>query len=71
MSTATPYRELRDGDLIRDNDPRMQHRRTYRVTAIRGNRVQASASLDDEVFIALHRIMTDGKPRRGGWSLVT
>jgi hypothetical protein len=70
--------ELKVGDRIKDNDPRMLNR-VLTVTRIwwplSGDPLEAKAIADDGVGrpypILLRRIYTDGKPRKSGFSLVT
>lgn len=68
--------EIKAGDLIRDNDPRMADR-TLRVLEIRSLpglpvliQAQHFSGLGRVVIINRNRIFTDGKIRRYGFSLV-
>lgn len=62
--------ELKVGDKLRDNDPRMQHRSLLTIVRILPNGVLAD-DLSGRCFALLRRrIHTDGKPRRGGFDLV-
>jgi hypothetical protein len=62
--------EVKIGDLIKDNDPRMPGR-FRRVRRFEGHGVIAEGwGQNSEVRISLSRIFTDGKPRRTGWSLI-
>lgn len=63
-------RELKVGDMIRDNDPRMKGRRHYQVAMIGVTHVYANLSALDEVRVKREKVYTDGKQRRSGWSLV-
>lgn len=62
--------ELKVGDRIRDNDPRMKGRvlRVTFVGAVTG--IQAEDSIGRLRWYDPERIHTDGKPRRTGFSLV-
>jgi hypothetical protein len=70
-------RELRIGDKIRDNDPRMLPRTleiidmdVAKSPILRAVAVVPGTKTQGLVRIRLDRIHTDGKPRRSGWSLV-
>lgn len=75
-STKKPeavIRELRVGDRIRDNDPRMYNgNRSLVVGAIAGEYVWADQNGQSawRVRILKRRIYTDGKTRRTGFSLM-
>jgi len=60
--------ELKVGDRIKDNDPRMPNR-VLKVTEITATRVKAIDAYH-VASIELRRIYTDGKPRRSGFSKV-
>lgn len=62
--------EIKIGDKIVDNDPRICGRRCLIVTSIDGERVTASDGRHDTTKISIRRIFTDGKLRRMGWSLI-
>lgn len=64
-------RELKVGDMIRDNDPRMKYRLRYQVSLISSTHVYANLSALDEVRVKREKVYTDDKPRRSGWSLVS
>lgn len=61
--------ELKVGDKLRDNDPRMSGR-VLTITEVLPNGCAARDS-SGRVFLYLRkRIHTDGKPRRSGLSLI-
>ena len=62
--------ELKVGDKLRDQDPRMSHRAQLTITHILPNGVQAQTGRGQAVRILLSRIYTDGKPRRNGFALM-
>lgn len=62
--------ELKVGDRIKDNDPRMSKNRVLTITAILPNGVQAEDSLGRRRLYLRKSIHTDGKLRRGGFDLV-
>ncbi len=62
-------RELKVGDRIKDNDPRMRHDRVLTILELLPNGVYAEDSRGRVYPILLRRIYTDGKPRRSGFSL--
>lgn len=62
--------DLKIGDSLRDNDPRMSHRGFLTVTDILPNGVVARDAFGREFGYLRKRIFTDGKPRRYGLSLV-
>ena len=62
--------ELKVGDKLRDNDPRMSHRPQLTITQILPNGVQAQTKRGQFVTLLKRRIYTDGKPRRSGFSLM-
>ena len=69
--------ELKVGDIIRDNDPRLMRERRLKVTAVidrEGGRPASVAAEDIDTRggfrIARKRIHTDDKPRRTGFSVV-
>ena len=61
---------MKVGDLLHDNDPRMQPR-TLKVVdfGVSGKRVLAEDHRGRQFRIAQHRIFSDGKKRRGGYTL--
>lgn len=63
--------ELKVGDRVRDNDPRMTPR-TLIVDRIDGERVWLRGNLarQAQTIISRNRIFTDGKTRRSGWSVI-
>lgn len=61
--------ELRVGDRLKDNDPRMRHR-VLTITDILPNGVVARDELGREFGYLRRRIHTDGKPRKSGMSLI-
>ena len=63
--------ELKVGNKLRDNDPRMSHRAQLTITHILPNGVQAQTGRGQTVRLLRRRIYTDGKPRRNGFSLVS
>ena len=63
-------REIRVGDRIRDNDPRMGDR-VLEVWSILGDtHVLARDRIGARYRILRRRIYTDGRPRKSGFSLV-
>lgn len=62
--------ELKIGDKIMDNDPRMSYRRELTIIEILPNGVMAEDSVRRVFKILRRRIYTDGKPRRNGFDLV-
>jgi hypothetical protein len=63
--------ELKVGDRIKDNDPRVSASRVLRVIEILPNGVLAEHPVSGRVFAILRRrIYTDGKPRRNGFDLI-
>jgi len=62
-------REIEIGDRIRDNDPRMPNR-ILKIAGIFESRVVARDWTGKPFRIQLRRIYTDGKARKGGFSLV-
>lgn len=63
-------RQLKVGDRLADNNPRMTWRRVLTVTEVLPNGVRAKDGAGKERLYLLKRIHTDGKPRRSGLSLV-
>lgn len=62
--------DLKIGDRIKDNDPRMGSR-YLRVKELLPNGVLAEHPISGRVFAILRRrIHTDGKPRRSGFSVM-
>ena len=64
------HTELKVGDKLRDQDPRMSHRAQLTITHILPNGVQAQTGRGQAVRILLRSIYTDGKPRRSGFALM-
>jgi hypothetical protein len=63
-------RQLKVGDRIKDNDPRMVGRKLI-ITAVYEISVRARGLESNiEVSIRKDRIHQDGKPRRGGFDLL-
>lgn len=62
--------QLTPGDRIKDNDPRMPHR-ILTITDLLPNGVVARDIRGREFGLLRHRIHTDGKPRKSGFSLLT
>ncbi len=62
--------DLKVGDRIKDNDPRMSTNRVLTITAILPNGVQAKDTLGRHRLYLRKSIHTDGKPRRSGFDLV-
>jgi hypothetical protein len=58
--------DLKVGDLLRDNDPRM--RRVVKVIAVGDTHVICDGP--PRVSIAIRRIFDDGKRRRAGFTLL-
>lgn len=64
--------EIREGMLLRDNDPRMPGRlREVIGFDGKGRAIVRHPDGHGETRIALDRIHTDSKPRRSGWSVAT
>jgi hypothetical protein len=66
--------EMKVGDKLHDNDPRMSGRvlliTCMGVTSTEGaKRVQAKTRYLREVWISTKRIHSDGKPRKSGFAL--
>lgn len=63
--------EIKRGDLLRDNDPRMPNR-VLGVIGFdnKGRAIACRADGSGKVCIALRRIYIDEKPRRTGFSRV-
>ncbi|MGA0608879.1 hypothetical protein [Caldimonas sp. KR1-144] len=61
--------ELKPGDRIKDNDPRMPGR-VLTITDILPNGVVARDARGREFGYLRRRIHTDGKPRKSGFSLI-
>jgi len=61
--------EIEIGDRIRDNDPRKPNR-ILKITWVGDSRVRARDWCGNSVSLQLRRIYTDGKARKGGFSLV-
>lgn len=66
--------DIKIGDKLRDNDPRMRGR-VLEVVGFdgKGKAILAHSLVNRKMFetrIALRRIFTDSKQRRSGWSLV-
>lgn len=62
--------ELKIGDRIKDNDPRMRQNRILRIVEVLPNGVAAKDEYGRVFTYLRRRIFTDGKPRRGGFDLV-
>lgn len=62
--------ELRIGDKIKDNDPRMGQNRVLTIIEIRPNGVVAEDYPSRAVGILRKRIFTDGKPRKYGFNRI-
>jgi hypothetical protein len=65
--------ELRPGMTVRDNDPREPARFLVIHEIVGGKAVLRHPTLPGKTFetrVSVSRIHTDGKVRRGGWSLV-
>jgi len=64
-------RELKVGDRIKDNDPRMGGRvLTICAVALSGDYVRARDSIGFERMYMTSRIYMDSKPRRRGFTLL-
>lgn len=63
--------ELKVGDKIKDNDPRMGANRVLTITEVMPNGVAAEDSIGNRRLYLRKSIHTDGKPRRSGFNLVT
>ena len=61
--------ELKVGDKIKDNDPRMSDR-VLEIIEVLPNGVRAVNSVGKVRWYLRKAIHTDGKPRRTGFSLV-
>ena len=62
--------ELKVGDKLRDNDPRMSHRAQLTITHILPHGVHAKTGRGQTVTLLRRRIFTDGTPRRSGFDLI-
>ena len=62
--------ELKVGDKIKDNDPRMGGKRVLEIIEVLPNVVRAVNGAGKVRAYLRHSIYTDGKPRRTGFSLV-
>lgn len=63
--------ELRIGDKLKDNDPRMGNRvLTVIDFTVDGQRVMLRDSMGTVYRHKMSRVYTDGKPRKSGLSLV-
>lgn len=62
--------DIKVGDVLRDNDPRMSHRSQLRVFEVLPNGVRAEDMTGRVFTYLLKRIHTDGKPRKSGLSRV-
>lgn len=64
------------GTIIKDNDPRMEHRSPLRIVRVEYPRAYAVSTSrfgreeKREYPILLNRIHEDGKPRRSGFSVI-
>jgi hypothetical protein len=63
-------REIRVGDRIRDNDPRMGDRVLEVWSTLGDTRILARDRIGARYRILRRRIYTDGKPRKSGFSLI-
>jgi hypothetical protein len=61
--------DLKVGDRIKDNDPRMPNR-VLTIHQVLPNGVAVKNSMGRVFLILRRRIYTDGKPRRTGFDLV-
>ena len=61
--------EIKVGDKIKDNDPRVGNR-ILTVREVGKKFVEAKAPSGRIVSIRMDRIHTDGKPRRSGFDLI-
>lgn len=61
--------ELKVGDKLKDNDPRVVNR-TVIVVEVLPNGVIATDTIGNKRTYLRHRIHTDGKPRKSGLSLI-
>lgn len=61
--------ELKIGDKLKDNDPRMPNR-VLTIAEVLPNGVMCFTHANRTTMILRRRIYTDGKPRRSGFSLV-
>lgn len=58
------------GDVLKDNDPRMEWRSTLRVVEVSGDHVYATDRCGTRLRYKRSRIHTDGKARKAGLSRV-
>lgn len=68
MSDHDPRHDIRVGDLVRDNDFR-EHGAKYRVHSVTDN-VVVIDRITSHSRVRRDRVWSDGKARRGGYSLV-
>ena len=61
--------QLKPGQVLRDNDPRMRGRKLV-ILEVLPNGVRARDPIGRERLYLANRIFNDGKPRRSGLSLV-
>jgi len=62
--------ELKVGDKIKDNDPRVNYGRVLAIIQVLPFAVYAKDKGNRVFRILSRRIYTDGKPRRNGFDLV-
>lgn len=62
--------ELKVGDRMKDNDPRMSGR-VLTVTEVLPNGVAARDSIGKTRLYLRKHIHTDGKPRRSGFTIIS
>lgn len=62
-------KEIKIGEVLRDNDPRMRGR-CLTVRSILPNGVIAEDSVGKQRMYLRHRIFTDGKPRKYGLNVL-
>lgn len=70
MSLPSYAEELKIGDKLRDNDPRMSWRRELTITVLLPLTVIAQDWTGRTFRYQRSRIFTDGKPRKSGLSLI-
>ena len=64
-------KELKIGDKLKDNDPRMPNRALLEIIDLcDGNRITARTGIGAYVKVSVQRIHADGKKRRSGFDLV-
>lgn len=70
MTQETTARELRVGDVVKDNDWRMALRPAMKVVGFDGDRARLLGPTGRVAMVSLSRIYLDGLPRKSGWSVV-